>query len=319
MRPFLLRLARAPALHFVVIGGMLHGLVALWPTVDAGAIHIDAADLSRLQREWRVESGRPPTPTELRASLQRYLDEEILLAEALRLELDQRDGVARQRLIQNLQFAFPDIAGDIDSQLAQARALGMPASDLVVRRRLIQLMEHRLVGEVAIDEARLRRYVSTHAARYAPPPRLRLQQVFFSRDRRQGDARAAAGQALRELQSAPEAAHPGRGDPFLLGESTAWVTPDVLARRYGSSFARAVTETPTGVWSGPLESVYGWHLVRIDAREAAGTPDFDAVRVRAAYAWRAEEERRVLQQQLQPLRRRYGVASVDDVLARLHA
>ena len=314
-----MRLVRAPAVHFLLIGGVLHLLAAAWPGVSTGVIAVHADDLARLQREWRAESGRPPTPPELRASLQRYLDDEILLAEALRLELDQRDRVVRQRLIENLRFAFPGGGDDVESRLAQARTLGMPASDLVVRRRLIQLMEHRLVGEVAVDEVRLRDYVNAHAARYAAPTRLSFRQVFYSRDRLAGDARAAAEGALPVLQAAPDAPTAAFGDPFLLGESAVAATPDVLARRYGSGFARAVADFPVGVWSGPLESAYGWHLVRIDAREAAGMPDFEAVRVRAAYAWRAEEERRVLQQRLQPLRRRYGVASIDELLEWLHS
>lgn len=319
MRDRLLRIARAPALHFVALGGLLHLAVAAWPV--AGEIHVDLADLQRLQREWHTESGRAPTPPELRASLQRYLDDEILLAEALRLELDASDAVARARLLQNIAFAFPDGdggEGDEGARLDQARALGMPSSDLVVRRRLIQLMEHRLVGDVDFDEASLRAYVSAHAARYAPPARLAFQQVYFSRDAR-ADARAQAEATLERLRSDASLAPAALGDPFLLGEPPSPVTPAWLERRYGPAFARAVGEAQAGEWIGPLETAYGWHLVRVDAREPAGEPDFDAVRVRAAYAWRAEEERRVLQQRLQPLRKRYGVASVEAVMEGLRS
>jgi hypothetical protein len=316
MRDRLLRIARAPALHFVALGGLLHLAVAAWPV--AGEIHVDRADLQRLQREWHTESGRAPTPPELRASLQRYLDDEILLAEALRLELDASDPVARARLLQNIAFAFPDGEGDEDTRIDQARALGMPSSDLVVRRRLIQLMEHRLVGDVDFDEASLRAYVSTHAARYAPPARLAFHQVYFSRDAR-ADARAQAAATLEQLRTDASLAPAALGDPFLLGDPPLPVTPAWLERRYGPAFARAVGEAEAGEWIGPLETAYGWHLVRVATRDAAGEPDFDAVRVRAAYAWRAEEERRVLQQRLQPLRKRYGVASVEAVMERLRS
>lgn len=313
-----------PALHFVVLGALLHGVVALWPGAMVGAVHVDAADLQRLQREWRAETGRAPTSLELRASLRRYLDDEILLAEALRLGFDASDAVARARLLQNVAFAFPDDEGDDEARLEQARTLGMPASDLVVRRRLIQLMEHRLAGDLPIDDAELRRYVTANAARYAPATRLSFRQVYFSRDARGAEAARAQAQAVLPvlragLDGTDDHDAATLGEPFLHGSATAQQTPDALARRYGPSFARALADAVPGQWIGPLETAYGWHLVRVDAREAAGEPDFAAVRARAAYAWRAEQEHRALQERLQPLRRRYGVASVDDVLIGLDA
>lgn len=306
------RLLRAPLLHFLVLGALLHGLWALVPDPPAVRVEAGAEDVARLRRDWRAETGRWPQAGELRASVERFLDEQALLAEALDEGLDARDPVARERLLQNLRFVLPDYAGDDAAALADAQALGMPASDLVVRRRLVQLMEHRLAEELPPDEVALRAYVAAHPERYGAPARLRLRQVFFSADRPGAEARATA--AMARLAVEPGLDADALGDPSLLTEPSAPQDEAQLARRYGAAFAAALREPPVGRWLGPLRSAYGWHLVRIDERLPAQAPDFAAVRERAAWAWRAERQQQRLPAQIAPLRARHGLPDADTLL-----
>ena len=48
--------------------------------------------------------GRAPTDTELEGAVQRYIDDEVLFREALRLQLDKGDPVIRRRLVQSMQL-----------------------------------------------------------------------------------------------------------------------------------------------------------------------------------------------------------------------
>lgn len=307
--PRLSRWLAAPALHFLLLGALLYGGERIWQSQRGFApIIVSAEQRARLRRDWQGETGRWPTPLELAASEQRWLDEEVLLAEALRLQLDQRDPVVRQRLLNNLRFAFTDEVADEQVLLDQAKSLRMVEQDLVVRRRLIQLMERRLLDDAPIDEAALRDYVARHPARYAQPGQLDIRQVFFSRDRPAGDAAAQAAQTLSRLRAG--LASEGLGDPLLIADGA--VTAERLQRRYGRPFVQAIESAPVGEWIGPLESVYGWHLLQVRAQMPGQEADFEAVRTRAAYAWLAEQEPELLRQRLQPLRRRYGVASLGD-------
>ncbi|MDP3856409.1 MAG: peptidylprolyl isomerase [Stagnimonas sp.] len=294
----------APALHFLLLGALLHGGEQWWQARQLPEpIVVSADDRARLRRDWRAETGRWPTAAELAASEQRWLDEEVLLAEALRLGLDRSDPVVRQRLLQNLRFALVDEVIDEPALLDQAQALRMPEQDLVVRRRLIQRMEQRLLQDVRIDEAELRRYVARHAGRYAGGGQLDYRQIYFSRDRPGGDAAAQAGQALARLRAGAEPA--GQGDPLLVADRAA--SAEQLQRRYGAAFAQALEQAAVGDWIGPLETVYGWHLLQLRGRIAAPAPDFETLRQRAAYAWLAEQEPALLRQRLRPLRQRYGL------------
>lgn len=306
---------RAPGLHFVLLGGLLHGAMALLPRSPDVSLPAGPEDVAQLRRDWRAETGRWPTAAELHASVERWLDEQALLAEALDEGLERRDPVARARLLQNLAFLDPAAPADEEARLDRAAALGMPARDLVVRRRLVQRIEQRLLGELTINESALRAYVEAHPQRYASAGRLRLAQIWFDGDR--GPAAAAeAARVLQQLRARPELPVTGLGDPLLLGGAELSATPAELERRYGAAFAAAAAAAPLAEWSGPVRTIYGWHLLRLQAREPAAAADYARVRERAARAWLAEQEPARRRAQLDRLRQRHGLPAAAALLAR---
>ena len=82
---------------------------------------------------------------------------------------------------------------------------------------------------------------------------------------------------------------------------------DDLFRDYGPDFARALESNPVGVWSGPVPSPYGWHLVKIESRKARLTPPLDEVRDQVKDAFLAEARKRANADFLRKLRQRYRV------------
>jgi parvulin-like peptidyl-prolyl isomerase len=56
----------------------------------------------------------------------------------------------------------------------------------------------------------------------------------------------------------------------------------MVENRFGSDFAAAVFGAEPGAWSGPIASVYGYHLVLVGRRTAARIPDFGEVAERIA-------------------------------------
>lgn len=299
------RLLRQPLLHFLLLGALLHALQplvarAIEARAPRAAIVVRGEDVETLRRDWLRDTGRPAGDAELRASLNHWLDQEVLVREAQRLGLDTRDAVVRERLLANLRFAFADEHGDADQLLQQARALHMEQRDPVVRRRLVQLMEQRIKTGVALGEDEIRAYVARHPERYAQPQRLDFEQRFFSRDRR--GARAAGDAAVALTAGAVEA-----GDAFLLGNAFERQTPADIARLFGEDFAQALLAAAPGRWSGPIASPYGWHLVRVQRVAAAQPADWARVRGPAQYALLAEREEQALRDALQRLRADYPV------------
>ncbi len=304
---------RHPLLHFLLIGALLFAGKQWLPYAqddERQTIRVSTADLERLRGEWTRETARAPTESELRSSVQRHVDEELLLREALQLGLEKTDPVARERLVMNMRFAFPESAKDDEQLLNEARELGMQARDLVVRRRLVQVMEMRITGQASVSERELREYVTQHPERYGQPARHAFRHVFFSTDQ-------SPDQALRRAQAQLRLPDPAAvaGDPFLLGNVFPPQAETEIARHFGTEFARALIVTQPGRWSGPLCSPYGLHLVLVERAEPAAPPDFEHVRKRAAYALLTEREKQVLRDELLRLRRNYRVELlVDDGL-----
>lgn len=306
-----MRALRQPLLHFALIGGALFAFDRARPAPDVeempAPIEISAVQLEHLRESWVNDSGRVPTATELRASLQRYIDDEILVREALARGLDRSDPVVRERLLRNMRFLYPQRRASDDALLGEAAVLGMSRSDPVVRRRLLQTMERRLVGAVPVDARAVADYRDRHAARYRAPARLSFRQVFLDGTAR-ADARGELERLRAQLRGSDVEVPPG--DVFLLGrEFSSWSTAQI-GTRFGASFADALAQAPDATWIGPLRSVYGWHLVQVTARSAAGQDTPPELQAQLLRAWQDEARAQQLTEALQRLRSRYRVVGL---------
>lgn len=296
-------LLRHPLLHFLLLGGLLFGLEQ-WlfsDTFEAEPVVIDDAIAQHLSRDWQRETGREPNTVELRATLHRHLQDERLVKEALRLGLAEGDPVVRARLIENLRFIDPDRPHSDAQLFREAVALGMVSQDVVTRRRLIHRMSQQLTGDIAVDPVALNAHIAAHPDRYGAPPRYRLSHRFVA-----NDPTPQRALALRDALNASTDPTP-LGDPFLLGDLPTWTTQAELHKVLGSAVAGGLEDAEEGVWTPPLPSAWGWHLIRVDATQRGTQQDPADLRRRAAYAWLAERERELLVQAQHILASRYPV------------
>ena len=298
---------RQPLLHFLLLGSALFGLTRLLsPTaIVTEPIRVTQDDLQRLRYAWMADTRREPTPDELQASLRRYLDDTILMREALRLHLDETDAVTRNRLLMNMHFAFADTHADDAQLLHEARDMGMRERDLVVRRRLIELMEQRIASNLQLSDAETKQYVTQHPERYAAPARYGFSQIYFNRDQRHAAAQEDAQNCLMQLAQNTNAIC--AADVFLLGTKFSSQTAGEITNTFGTSIALKISQAQTHQWIGPVESTYGWHLLRVDNIEPAERADYATVRRRASYALLAEHETQAVTLALNQLRQRYVV------------
>jgi len=268
-RVLLRRTFRDPLVHFAVLGAGIFALhAAVAPPPRDGRIVITADFLAGLRQEHAARAGRPPTPEEERALVDRFVDEEMLYREAVALGLDRGDPIVRRRLAQKMTFVAEDGAGSpTDDELAA--------------------------------------WLAAHEGRYREPPRLSFRHVYVARGRDGGDAEAEARRLLAELASG--AAPDTLGDPFLQGRSFAARTPAEIEAVFGHAFAEALAAAPEGVWAGPFASSYGAHLVRIEGRAAGATPPLAAVRERVRADLRDERRAAALRAMREKLRARYAV------------
>ena len=129
--------------------------------------------------------------------------------------------------------------------------------------------------------------------------------MFVATDRHTGDARALATGWRSRLDSGEAPAT--LGDPFLRGREFPLHTQEELVGIFGAEFAAAVMAIPSGLWSEPLRSSFGWHLVRVTQREAGGAAELAAVRDLVERDWREAQRATLDRDALQKLRARYDV------------
>lgn len=163
----------------------------------------------------------------------------------------------------------------------EALRLGLDEGDSIVRRRLVSKMNlsASLAAEtVEPTDELLRAYLETNADRYADlmttNSEVTFEQALFSSE-------AAARDALESGESSGEVTR-------LPAAMTARPMRDVEAR-FGHEFTHGLGAlAPSGEWQGPIASGFGWHLVRLSARNTP-PPDFESLRATLANDWRTEQ------------------------------
>jgi hypothetical protein len=278
------RVVREPLAHFVLAGALLFTAYGFAGSErPAGSkIVVGPADIESLVGEWRQQWGRAPTRDELDKLVQSHVREQVLYREALELGLDRNDTIVRRRMLQKMEFLGAAVAADDEPPLAE-----------------------------------LERFFLAGADRYRVPAKASFTHVYFSRDRRGPRAADDARSALPALRS--PANDDGEtvplGDPFLLGTDHGAQTRQSLEALFGASFARAVFESEVNIWQGPIESAYGFHLVRVKERTEDRLPPVAEVRAQVLADWRQVRRQGANLDLYSKLRRRYQVEVDQSALA----
>jgi peptidyl-prolyl cis-trans isomerase C len=191
-----------------------------------------------------------------------------------------------------------------EMQVREARRMGLDRDDSVIRRRLAQKYEFLVNNPASLappSDDTLRRYLAQHSDRYAGPSRYSFAQVYFSADRGREKAFKAAEAAMRDPASA-------RGDAFPGNASERNATEQEIRQDYGANFVAALPRLRPGVWEGPVESGFGFHLVKVTARKALAPPEFAAVRGQVLADWLADTAEAAAARAADDLAKRYRVS-----------
>jgi hypothetical protein len=270
------RLLREPLLHFLLIGValfMLYGELNRGRSNAPRDIVVSEARVEALAESFATVWMRPPTPEEIKGLIDDHIAEEIYYREAIAMGLDQDDTVIRRRLRQKMEFISEDAATATEP-----------------------------------TDAELRAYLAAHPEKFLEPAELTFMQVFFSTEKRGDQARPSAEQLLAELQAGRGPANLAEaGDPTLLPGDMQSATPQVIANAFGSDFAEQVLEAPVGQWTGPLQSGFGLHLVRVDDRKAGATPAFEQIRPIVLREWQSGQRTEFNKAFLDGLRAKYDI------------
>jgi hypothetical protein len=253
------KVIREPLVHFVLIGAAVFGFYALLSSGDReearDKIIVTEGRVQQLSQVFAKTWQRPPTPEELRGLIDGFIKEEIYYREAIKLGLDRDDTLIRRRMQQKMEF------------------LTEPADELL-----------------GADDVTLQALLDANKAEFRIEPRIAFRQVFLNPDKRGEPAVIRAKQTLDVLKASEAGDVPSdAGDPTLLPNSTPLSPLSDIARNFGDTFAANLTDLPEDEWTGPIESPYGLHLVRVTERVDGYDPDLAEVRDAVEHKWRTQK------------------------------
>ncbi len=284
------RLLHEPLLQFLLVGVALFAAYSFQQrgrSAEASPqeIRLSFDDLAQLALVFESQWQRPPTPDELGRMVEDRVQEEVLYREAIAMGLDEDDTIVKRRMAQKMQFLAEDVAAAREPTTGELQAWFGERSDL-----------------------------------FALPGRVSFRHLYFSGDGRGRAARDDAAKALTEVAGEPPGSEgvASLADPFMFQDYYGDRTSEEIAREFGPGFAQAVAKLSPGVWHGPVESGYGWHLVFVDSVVPDRVPDFGEVEAEVKTAWLGAQKAEAWRKAYAEMRARYTVslpAPPDDATA----
>ncbi|WP_149031022.1 peptidyl-prolyl cis-trans isomerase [Moorena producens] len=249
---------------------------------QGNTIEVSAQTIDKLERNWKRQWRTEPSDKQLQALIDNYIREEVLYREALALGLDQEDIIIRRRLVQEMEFLSRNMASQVEPTTAKLQA-----------------------------------HLEEHPDAYRVPTRIAFTHIYFSEDRRRTEAENDAAEVLATLKTTanPPQKTSNLGDPFMLQFQYPLKSQAEIGRLFGKGFAQALFDLQPGGWQGPIESSYGFHLVKIQKRVESYLPELAEVQKQVLQDWLQARRQDAEKSSYQKLREHYNIKIDQNALA----
>jgi len=269
-------LLKEPLVHFLGLGLLVFAVYYVLDRPDQpqqNEIVVSAARIEQFAGLFEKAWNRPPSAQELDGLINDYVKEEVLYREAVALSLDKDDTIVRRRMRQKMEFL-----GDI------------------------------AIGTLSPTDQELEAYLEANPRKFEREPKVAFEQIYLDPARRGERIDEDAGSILEALRSDPGADPAALGDATLLPGKLGLTGLSKIAQSFGPDFARKTAELEPGVWSDPIESAFGQHLVKVDAREPGRIPELSEAREAVKREWLAQQRKELEDKQFAQLLKRYQVS-----------
>ena len=292
-------------LHFFILGFALYGIANHYELKQQRVITcLTPSQMDVLISDWQRSAGRSPTAIERSNLVDVALNDQMLVKEAMLQGLHKSDPVIIQRLLRDADFL--GVEGTSKEKINAVLAMDVAIGDEVIRRRLIQIMQHNNDSAISEKKPSTDELAGLYRAQEdlgVVSSRATFDQLFF--DTKAGNAKERAVQVLRASTQDRES-----GDVFIEGKHFASLSEEAVASKFGSDFSRELygANVPVGEWFGPLSSVYGFHLVRVTHIQDGYRRAISELGPELERIWRRQQEAFAWQDYVKQLRARYGVS-----------
>ncbi len=207
----------------------------------------------------------------------------------LRPILDTPDGklqllkgmITRDLLMREAVRRGIDRRPDVQEKLAQAR-----------RQVLLESLLRDVTEKAAVNDELLRKRYNDNVAAYQVGERVHVKHILF-KDKAKADAFAAKVKAGEPFEALMKTANAEGGTSADLGF--------IEKGSFVKEFEAAAFAAAPGSVVGPVKTTYGFHIIRVEEKRAAGTRSFDEVKGQLAGELREKVQRDAFEQLVERL------------------
>ena len=248
---------KEPLLHFLLIGVALFFIYHV--SVDHNTLNksqdlivVSNTDIERLTLIFKKTWNRNPNSQELKSLIDDYVKEEILYREALKLGLDKDDTIVRRRMRQKMEFFINDISNETEP-----------------------------------SEEDLSKFFKENKEKFTFESEITFYQLFF-----EAKVSNKTNLELDDLKNQLNQKKIKINDTKVYSESI--ILPFFLDKasesevnnKFGKKFNEEIIKQEKHIWSGPINSTYGYHLVYIDKVIDEYIPELSEIRNLVEEEWK---------------------------------
>ena len=186
----------------------------------------------------------------------------------------------------------------------EATAIGLDKDDTIIRRRLKQKMEF-LVDDFSAAEPTdedLQQFLVADPDRFQTDARISFEHIYFI-----DSSLEAANAMLVALQKDEPVKTDNALASGLLPAHFEDASASSITSQFGASFKDSLFALEPGQWTGPVESPFGLHLIRIDQIVEARVPALAEVRSVVQRDWLADRRNKARQVLFDELKAKYTI------------
>lgn len=186
----------------------------------------------------------------------------------------------------------------------EAKALGLDRSDTAINARLIQkirFLTESLVQELKPDEAELQNYFDTEKDRFKVPGSKSFEQVYLG----ERVSQATVDETLGALNAGAPVQE--WGVATMLPSSVSDAVEHQVNGQFGHDFYSSLQSADENQWVGPIQSGFGYHLVKVTEGKPATVPPLEDVREEVVTEWKREKSVELIQTQYANYKEQYNI------------
>lgn len=304
----MVKFLQRPLLQCLIIGG----IIAVWqyriqplPDIVISQQQIDAA-----RQQLDTTFGKSTDDVSDQQIGTKLADDEMLYQQAREAGFDQLPGVKTRlaNVAEFLQIVPP--GSSFEERYHAALDMQLDETDIVVRRQMVTLYRTALKNSAKIEKPSvdaIETFYRDNRVKYTQAARYRFSHIYFEDNSEQGHTRAVdvKRRLLENAVPLDKATH--LGDVFYGGHSYPLQSAQQTARHLGQQFADQLAELPTGQWSDPVASTFGWHLVFISETTPETLKPLSTVQDNVIRELENQMREQAHTQQLETLRANYRI------------